>query len=69
MEQKPYSKQELAMLYFPCSDPRTANNHLMRWIKNCPPLVQALEAHHYQRNAKFFTTPQVRKILEYLGEP
>ena len=32
MDIRSYSKQELALLYFPGSDPKTATNHLMRWI-------------------------------------
>ena len=69
MKIRSYSKQELAMLYFPDSDPRIATNHLMRWINRCPPLLEALAKLHYRRSAKFFTTTQVTMIMEYLGEP
>lgn len=69
MKIRSYSKQELAMLYFPDSDPRIATNHLMRWINRCPPLLEALSKLHYRRSAKFFTTTQVTMIMEYLGEP
>ena len=37
---KSYSKAELAMLYFPDSDPHVAVNHLMRWIYGCKPLME-----------------------------
>lgn len=69
MKIRSYSKQELAMLYFPDSDPRIATNHLMRWINRCLPLLEALAKLHYRRSAKFFTTTQVTMIMEYLGEP
>ena len=39
---KSYSKAELAMLYFPDSDPHVAVNHLMRWIYKCKPLMDDL---------------------------
>lgn len=69
MKIKSYSKQDLAMLYFPDNDPHIATNHLMRWITNCPPLVEHLRKTHYRRNSKYFIAHQVRVIVEYLGEP
>ena len=32
MDLRSYTKQELALLYFPDSDPDVARSHLMRWI-------------------------------------
>ena len=69
MKIRSYSKQELAMLYFPDSDPRTANNHLMRWINRNHSLQQELKATGYYTHSKYFTTRQVCAILDYLGEP
>ena len=69
MKIRNYSKQELATLYFPGSDPRTATGHLMRWINHCAPLSEALAARHYRRSSKFFTSPQVAAIVEFIGEP
>lgn len=69
MKIRSYSKQELAMLYFPDSDPRTATCHLMRWINRNPTLIQELKATGYYRNSKYFTTRQVCTILDYLGDP
>ena len=49
-----YSKQELAMLYFPnCPNPHVAVNRLTRWIQRCRPLKAELEAAHYSKYAKF----------------
>ncbi len=64
-----YSKQELAMLYFPDSDPRTANNHLMRWINRNPALQRELRSSGYYSHSKYFTTRQVCAILDHLGDP
>lgn len=69
MKIRNYSKQELAMLYFPDSDPRTATCHLMRWINRNVPLHQELQSTGYYRHSKFFTTRQVCVIIDYLGEP
>ena len=64
MKIKSYSKQDLAMLYFPDNDPHTATNHLMRWITNCPPLVEHLRKTHYRRNSKYFIAHQVRVMRD-----
>lgn len=69
MDLRSYTKQELALLYFPDSDPRTATRHLMRWINRNPTLQQELKATGYYPNSKYFTTRQVCTILDYLGEP
>ena len=69
MKIRSYSKQELAMLYFPDSDPRTATCHLMRWINRNPTLLQKLKSTGYYRSSKYFTTRQVCMILDYLGDP
>lgn len=64
-----YSKQELALMYFPGSKPHTAVNHLMRWICRCAPLLDALEAAHYSPHNRYFTTRQVQLIVDFLGAP
>ena len=69
MKIRSYSKQELAMLYFPDSDPRTATCHLMRWINRNASLHKELSATGYYRHSKFFTSRQVCAIVDYLGEP
>lgn len=64
-----YSKKELALLYFPDSEPRIASAHLRRWIAYCKPLRAALRQAHYDPKAKYLTPKQVKLIVEYLGEP
>ena len=42
MDLRSYTKQELALLYFPDSDPDVARAHLMRWIVRCTQLYEQL---------------------------
>jgi hypothetical protein len=64
-----YSKKELALMYFPDSQPRTAVNHLMAWIRRCTSLWQQLQDMGYQTTCKAFTPREVRAIVNQLGEP
>jgi hypothetical protein len=65
-----YSKKELALMYyFPDSQPRTAVNHLMAWIRRCTTLWQQLQDMGYQTTCKAFTPREVRAIVNQLGEP
>lgn len=66
---KVYRKNELARLYFPESDKKTALQGLARWIKRCRELEVALEAAGYDKNRKFFLKPEVELIVHFLGEP
>ncbi len=56
-------------MYFPDSNPRTAVNHLMAWIRRCTQLWDKLQAMGYYHKSKAFTPREVRAIVEYLGEP
>lgn len=69
MDKKVYTKQELAMLYFPDSTPRVANAHLRRWIQLNKQLSKLLYASGYVDSSKYFTTKQVEIILDFLGDP
>ncbi len=69
MKLQPYTKQELALLYFPGSEPRSASRHLMSWIRRNPALSQKLHALGYCPTNKFFTPRQVAAIITHLGEP
>ena len=62
------TKKELALRYFPDSDPHVAVNHLIRWIKGCQPLVDDLNATHLSRWAKSYSPKQVALIEKYIGE-
>ena len=69
MEIKSYPKSELALMYFPGSDPHVALNRMNAWIRRCAPLEEALAACYQSRHAKFFSAQAVRQIVEFLGEP
>ena len=56
-------------MYFPDSQPRTAVNHLMAWIRRCTPLWQQLQEMGYSTTSKAFTPREVKAIVEHLGEP
>ena len=44
MDIRSYTKQELALLYFPDLSPVVASAHLMRWICRNPDLLKKLHA-------------------------
>lgn len=63
-------RRDLATLYFPNSKPRIAVKALLRWIDNCPDLLDALEELNVPfRHKQNLTVTQVRLIMEYLGDP
>lgn len=64
-----YRKNELARLYFPELDKKSALQGLARWIKRCRELEEALAAAGYDKNRKFFLKPEVELIVRFLGEP
>ena len=66
---RPYTKKELALMYFPDSTPRTAVSHLMCWIRRCTQLWEQLQETGYEPTCKTFTPRQVKVIVEQLGEP
>ena len=69
MDLRSYTKQELALLYFPDSDPDVARAHLMRWIVRCPQLYEQLLKSGYNKSCKEFNPLQVSYIFFHLGEP
>ena len=69
MDLRSYTKQELALLYFPDSDPDVARAHLMRWIVRCTQLYEQLQKSGYNKSSKEFNPLQVSYIFFHLGEP
>ena len=69
MDLRSYTKQELALLYFPDSDPDVARAHLMRWIVRCTQLYEQLQKSGYNKSTKEFNPLQVSYIFFHLGEP
>lgn len=67
---RPYSKRELARLYFPGTariDSAVVN--LRNLMKRNPDLMDELEKTRYKPHDKGFTPKQVAAIVRYLGEP
>ena len=64
-----YTKKELALTYFPASDPHVAVNRLMSWINRCKPLHEALLDQGYQKTSKWLSPREVAIVVEHLGEP
>ncbi|WP_287621516.1 DUF4248 domain-containing protein [Parabacteroides sp.] len=67
---RPYSKRELARLYFPntpSDDSAVANFRL--WIRRNNEVMEKLQAAGYRSHSKIFTPKQVRILVETFGEP
>lgn len=67
---RPYTKRELAKLYFPDTpqgDSAVAN--LRNLMKRNPELLAELEEAHYKPRVRVFTPREVGIIVRYLGEP
>lgn len=67
---RPYSKRELAKLYFPFTKrEESAVKNLGNLIRRNPGLLKELAEACYRPRDKIFTSRQVRVIVSYLGEP
>lgn len=67
---RPYSKRELAMLYFPCTrNGETAVKNLHNLMHRNPDLMKELAEARYQPRCRMLIPLQVRIIVCYLGEP
>ena len=62
---QPYTKKELALLYFPTAEPHAAVNRLMSWVNRCKSLLDQ----GYQKTSKWLSPREVKLITEHLGEP
>ena len=69
MNPRPYTKKELALLYFPDSTPRVAVNHLMAIIRRNDMLRDELLSTGYKTTSKVFTPRQVQAIFDWIGAP
>lgn len=63
-----YGFQELALLYFPNSAPKSASAQLKKWISH-PFLMEKLALAGYRSGQKILTPRQVALIVGHLGEP
>lgn len=66
---KSYGFQELATLYLPHIQPRSASNRLRIWINRNEKLKQELASHGYIKSGKILTPAMVSSIIQILGKP
>lgn len=67
---RPYSKRELAKLYFPeTANAESAVANLRNLMNRNPELKDELVEVRYKAHDKVFTPKQVSIIVRYLGEP
>ena len=70
IEERRYSKRELARLYWPeTKNIKSVRKNLRQDIKGCAELVAALQRTHWNVNRHSYSAEQVRLILKYLCEP
>ena len=69
MNPRPYTKKELALLYFPDSTPETAVKHLMTMIRSNDMLWDELQEMGYNKRRKTFTPREVQAIFDWIGPP
>jgi len=69
MNPRPYTKKELALLYFPDSTPETAVKHLMTMIRRNDMLWDELQEMGYYNRRKTFTPREVQAIFDWIGAP
>lgn len=63
-----YGLQELAILYFPHSAPRSASHRLRQWMRKAQ-LGERLREAGYTSGQRLLTPRQVALIVAHLGEP
>lgn len=64
-----YGRTELAQLYCPEMNPKSAFRKLTQWIDLYPELRERLSAEGVSPKSRTYTPGQVRIIVEALGEP
>lgn len=62
-------KHQLASLYFPLANKKTALRRLERWVMINKDLVKSLDLTGYNKNQNILTNAQVLLFFKYLGEP
>ena len=64
-----YTKSELARLYTPWVERKSAARNLRRWILRNQELSAALDRLGYRPADRILSAAQVREIVRFLGEP
>ena len=66
---KAYGVGELASLYFPDIEKRSASNQFRKWIVKSKTLKSKLTNADWKEGQKLLTPKQVGILIEFLGEP
>lgn len=67
---RPYSKRELAKLYFPLTENEdSAVANLRLWMQRHGEVLEKLREAGYRPHCKIFTPRQVKILVEIFGEP
>ncbi len=69
MEIRTYGLSELAILYLPNINNKSASNQLSKWINSNNKLYDELVRNGYKSRQKILTPKQVNIIIDFLGEP
>ena len=64
-----YGRGELALLYLPHVQQRSALKSFNEWLERAPGLMASLEEAGYTPTSRRYTPAQVRLIVDALGEP
>ena len=60
---------QLAMLYFPGIQPKSASSQLSQWIRRDEDLLADLLKAGYKKGQRMYTPRQVAILVDNLGEP
>ena len=66
---KPYPFGELAQMYYPDREYRTAVRRFREELQQTAGLSSALRSVNYKGKERVLTRSQVRVIVQYLGDP
>ena len=64
-----YGHTELAMLYFPGIQAKSASSQLSLWIRRDEDLLADLQKAGYKKGQRMYTPRQVAILVDHLGEP
>lgn len=64
-----YSHMELALLFFPDIQPKSASRQLSRWIMRDEELLAELIQAGYVRGQRLYSPVQVNILFDHLGDP
>lgn len=70
MEKKTvYSHMELALMYFPHIQPKSASRQFSYWIRRDEELLEELSHTGHVKGQRLYSPLQVKIILDHLGDP